>query len=142
MVDEWRGRPAFPSYRGEVVQKSDVLLRSKFSYCYENNRDLSNYITEKIFDSLTCGCVPVYWGADNVLEHSPANCLIDRRSFNNTADVHAHLVTLNAGDFQTYQDNIRAYLHGEAVRRFDARAFASTIAQNLKQDLLRVGIRA
>lgn len=140
LLDEWQGKPAFPSYRGEVVQKSEVLLRSRFSYCYENNRDLSNYITEKIFDSLVCGCVPVYWGADNILEHIPADCLIDRRSFKTTADVHARLAEMDSNEFESRQAAIRTFLQGEAVRRFDARTFAATIADRVKKDLMKARI--
>lgn len=75
----WRHAPRFmrpqpfPSYRGQVDRKRDVLLRTRFSICYENVRDMPGYITEKIFDCFFAGCVPVYWGANNVAEHIPSD---------------------------------------------------------------------
>ncbi|MFC1672130.1 hypothetical protein ACFL01_03235, partial [Planctomycetota bacterium] len=59
----------FPSYRGPVERKHDVLRRYRFSICYENARDIPGWITEKIFDCFFAGCVPVYWGANNVTDH-------------------------------------------------------------------------
>ena len=41
----------FPSYRGRINSKNEVLLRTKYSICFENVRDMPGYITEKIFDS-------------------------------------------------------------------------------------------
>ncbi|MBK9187301.1 MAG: hypothetical protein IPM78_14090 [Moraxellaceae bacterium] len=44
------GLKPFTSYRGKVEHKRDVLLNTRYAICYENVRDLSGYITEKIFD--------------------------------------------------------------------------------------------
>ena len=74
--------PPFPSYKGTVKRKNDVLLKYKFSICYENARDISGYITEKIFDCFFSACVPIYLGADNVTEYIPSECFIDKRKFN------------------------------------------------------------
>ena len=122
------GYKPFPSYRGEVNAKGEVLRRSKFSYCYENTRDLSNYITEKIFDSFRYGCVPVYWGADNVLEYIPADCFIDRRAFKDTAAVHQFLLNISPEDYAKYQSNIARFLDSDAARMFSTEYFASTVA--------------
>lgn len=129
------GIPPFPSYRGEVKDKAAVLRRARFSYCYENSRDLSNYITEKIFDSLVQGCVPVYWGADNVLDYIPAGCFVDRRNFRDTAEVHQHLLTLSDADFVGYQRNIRDFLASETARRFSSERVVQTIVERIGKDL-------
>lgn len=129
------GIPPFPSFRGEVNDKATVLRRARFSYCYENSLDLSNYITEKIFDSLVCGCVPVYWGADNVLEHIPADCFIDRRKFRSTADVHQHLLTIDNDAVRRYQDNIRNFLAGPAARAFSSEQVTQLIVDRICLDL-------
>jgi hypothetical protein len=56
------GYRPFPSWKGELADKSSALLRAKFAYCYENIDGLTGYVTDKVFDSLMNGCVPVYWG--------------------------------------------------------------------------------
>ena len=40
----------FPSWKGEILNKQDVLIRSRFSIVYENVKYLKGYISEKIFD--------------------------------------------------------------------------------------------
>jgi hypothetical protein len=57
------------------------LEKYKFSICYENARDTPGYITEKIFDCFFAGCVPIYWGANNITDHIPKECFIDKRDF-------------------------------------------------------------
>jgi len=131
------GYSPFPSYRGEVRDKGEVLRRSKFSYCYENTRGLSNYITEKIFDSFVCGCVPVYWGADNVLDYIPADCFIDRRAFKDTAAVHKFLLSISPENYARYQENIESFLCGNVAKKFSLDNFASTIVGNISRDVLR-----
>ena len=125
------GRAPFPSYRGELADKAVVLRRAKYSYCYENSRDLSNYITEKIFDSLVNGCVPIYWGADNVFDHIPEGCFIDRRKFRNTAEVQRHLLAINSDEFVLYQHNILNFLQSDAAQKFSAHTFVQLIVDRV-----------
>lgn len=129
------GYRPFPSYRGEVRDKGEILRRSRFSYCYENSRDLSNYITEKIFDSLVHGCVPVYWGADNVLEYIPADCFIDRRNFKDTAEVHRFLLSVTHEQYTAYQSQIMRFLSGDVAKEFRSERFVSTVVNHVVQDL-------
>lgn len=129
------GYKPFPSYRGEVRDKGEVLRRSKFSYCYENTRDITNYITEKIFDCFLSGCVPIYWGADNVLDYIPADCFIDRRTFRHTAAVHEFLLSVSPEDYARYQSNIVRFLNSDIARMFSSECFVSTIAGHVSQDM-------
>lgn len=129
------GHKPFPSYQGEVSDKGEVLRRSRYSYCYENSRDLTNYITEKIFDSFLYGCVPIYWGADNVLDYIPADCFIDRRAFKNTAAVHEFLLSISAHDYARYQANIAKFLESNAARKFSSEYFVSTVVGEISKDM-------
>lgn len=128
------GYRPFPSWQGELPDKSAVLLRSKFSYCYENVHSLSGYVTEKIFDSMMNGCVPVYWGADDVTRHVPKETFIDRRQFRDTAEVHAHLRAMSRHEFTDRQAAIRSFLDGGA-QRFSSRRFAESIADGVVASL-------
>lgn len=125
----------FPSYRGKVKRKPDVLRRTRFSICYENVRDIPGYITEKIFDCFFSGCVPVYWGATNVSEHIPSDCYIDRRQFADTADVYAHMKSIDEATYYGYQRRIVDFLQSEHVHPFSTECFAETIVKTILQDL-------
>ena len=125
----------FSSYRGKVANKCDVLSHTRFAICYENVRDLSGYITEKIFDCFFSGCVPVYWGASNVTDHIPADCFIDRRKFSDTAELYAFLKTITEQDFRGYQQRIAEFLQSDAAYPFSAEYFAETIVSTIVKDL-------
>lgn len=131
------GMKPFPSYRGKVERKRDVLQRTRFSICYENVRDMPGYITEKIFDCFFAGCVPVYWGADNVTDYIPAGCFIDRRKFADTAAVYAFLKEMDEATYCGYQHRIAVFLASDAAKPFSSETFAETIASTIVQDLGR-----
>lgn len=125
----------FPSYRGRVEDKGIVLSRSKFCYCYENNRDITNYITEKIIDCFAYGCVPIYWGADNVLEYIPENCFIDRRKFRDTKEVHQFLMSIEPDQYAQYQENILNFLKSNTARLFSFEHFVATVVEKICRDI-------
>lgn len=125
----------FPSYRGRVGHKSEVLQRTRFSICYENVRDLPGYITEKIFDCFFSGCVPVYWGASNITHYIPADCFIDRREFSDTAAVYQYLKTMDENVFRGYQQRIANFLSSGGARPYSSEAFAETVVHAIVQDL-------
>lgn len=129
-----RGKP-FPSYRGRVANKRDVLRRSRFAICYENVRGYDGYITEKIFDCFFSGCVPVYWGPDNITDYIPADCFVDRRAFPDTAALHRHLCSLDEARYRVFQQNIRDFLSSDAARAFGSAFFAETVADTIVNDL-------
>ncbi|MCA3238971.1 MAG: hypothetical protein ING32_12400 [Curvibacter sp.] len=136
------GIPPFPSYRGEVADKGDVLRRARFSWCYENNRDISGYITEKMLDSLVHGCVPVYWGADDVAELIPPDCYVDRRQFRDTAAAHQHLLGIDDARYLQYQQAIREFLSSPAALRFSAEVVMQTVVDRVCADLQQQGLLA
>ena len=133
------GHKPFPSYRGEIKDKGEILRRCKFSYCYENSRDLPNYITEKMLDSLVSGCVPIYWGADNVLEYIPADCFIDRRKFKDTSEVNNYLLSLSKVDYANYQINISQFLKSDMAKKFSSEYFVSVVVDQIMHDLKDAG---
>ncbi len=134
------GIPPFPSYRGQLSDKGDALRRTRFSWCYENNRDIANYVTEKMLDSLVHGCVPVYWGADNVAELVPQDCYVDRRRFRDTAEVHRHLLTIDDARYRRYQQTIRDFLCSPAARRFSSEQVMQTVVDRVCEDLQQRGL--
>lgn len=68
-------------YKGEVKRKRDVLPEYKFGFALENATGENGYITEKIFDMLFNGVIPIYKGAPNISEYIPRECYIDYNDF-------------------------------------------------------------
>ena len=124
----------YPSWRGTVREKRTVLERYRFAICYENCRDVPGYITEKIFDCFFAGCVPVYWGADNVTDHIPAGCFIDRRRFSSHEELYRFLHDLTEEDHVRYLDEIDAFLKSERSYPFTVECFARAIANGIDDE--------
>ncbi len=129
------GYQPFPSYRGSVIHKGDVYKNSKFAYCYENTKNLENYITEKIFDAMMYGCVPIYWGAQNILDFIPKECFIDRRDFASQASLHQYLKNMPFEDFEAYQQAIYDFLRSDKILPFKAETFANLVVEEIIRDL-------
>jgi hypothetical protein len=107
---------SFRSYKGCVPHKIETLKKYRFCICYENVKGLNGYVTEKIFDCFHAGCVPVYWGAENIEQYIPAHCFIDRRKFAGNEELYCFLKQMNAEDYEKYLEAIEDYL------AFDLRA--------------------
>lgn len=126
--------PNYPSYRGRIERKRDVLEKYKFSICYENARDIPGYITEKVFDCFKAGCVPVYWGPDNVTDHIPGECFIDKRKFGTYEALYDFMINMNDNDYMGYLENIESYLNSDKAYPFSSEYFAETILREILND--------
>lgn len=125
----------FPSYRGRVTNKRQILEKTRYAICYENVRDLPGYITEKIFDCFFSGCIPVYWGASNITDYIPADCFIDRRQFVDTEALYIHIKKITEEEFIGYQERIAKFLQSDTAYQFSSEFFAETIANTIVQDI-------
>ena len=132
---KWPFRPffakPFSSYRGEVARKAEVLARYRFCLCFENAADVSGYITEKMFDAMMAGCVPVYRGADNVAEHVPRTCFIDYRDFASYAELHAFIASMTAAEHAAYVDAAEAFFNSPEADPFRLAFHVDTIAREV-----------
>lgn len=115
------------SYKGKVERKKPILEKYKFSICYENARDINGYITEKIFDCFFAGCVPVYLGSDNITEHIPTECFIDKREFDTYEKLYQYIKNMTNEKYMTYLYNIESFLNSEKSYTFSSEYFSNTI---------------
>jgi len=121
----------YPSYRGTVKNKWDVLPYYRFCLCYENLRDEPGYVTEKIFDALRSQCVPIYWGASNIADYIDAEAFIDRRNFKTNAELADYLLGVTESEYTHFLDAIYSYLSSERFAQFLPTAYADTIINTL-----------
>lgn len=121
----------FPSWRGSIESKQDVLRQTRFSLVYENVGGLRGYITEKIFDAFCAGNVPVYWGAEDIEDFIPETCFIDRRRFRGYPELYEFLHTMPEAQFLAYQRAIYDFLLSEQAQAFSVDRFAETVANGI-----------
>lgn len=137
----WQRRRPDPLYaavraasRGTVASKAETLGGYTFAICFEN-MVLPGWITEKLFDCLAAGCVPVYWGAPDIATVVPASCFIDMRRFAGFAELRQFLHALTQEEVDTYRDAGRAFLESAQFDRFRTGAFVQHFRQFLREDL-------
>lgn len=116
------------NYKGKVQKKLNTLSKYKFSICFENIKDQSGYITEKIFDCFFARTVPVYLGADNVKDYIPENTFIDMRNFKNIDEMYEYLLSISEECYIEYLKNIVSFLNSAAFKDiFSADAYVERI---------------
>ncbi|MGH2509467.1 MAG: glycosyltransferase family 10 domain-containing protein [Ktedonobacteraceae bacterium] len=125
----------YPSYKGEVENKSEVLGCYKFALCYENMSGELGHVTEKIFDIIMSDCVPIYWGAANVESYVNHRAFIDRRNFLDNAALGAFLSGISEVAYREYIEAGKMYLSSGDFRRFLPEAFATSIIEPLGLDV-------
>ena len=123
--------PKLRVYRGTIGQKLDTLAGYRFSFCYENFSSPDGWITEKIFDAMFAGCVPVYWGSKSIAHHIPAACYIDASKLSEPQAIHEQLASLDDTQCNDIVDSIDSYLQSDQAAEFSVATFVTTVAQHL-----------
>ena len=124
-----------PCYRGRTDDKLATLGQYRFAICYENARNYAGYITEKLFDCLLAGTVPVYWGAPNIAQWVPPGCFIDRTAFASEAALHAHLQAMDAATHGAYLARMADFLASPDFYPFSIDNFITTLSAHIAQDV-------
>ena len=117
-----------------ILNKQEVLLRSRFSIVYENIQGLEGYITEKIFDAFVAGNVPIYWGASDIEKYVPKECFIDRRDFNNHKQLYDLLKNMSEDRYIDYQNSIKNFLENKS-ELFSCNKFADDIVSKIMKKI-------
>lgn len=119
-------RHEYVSYRGRVSHKWDVLPRYRFAICYEN-AVIDDYVSQRIFDVLRCGCVPIYWGAPDIASHVDAGAFVDRRRFGSNEELADYLSHVNEDEYGEMQEAGRRYLRSDRFRSYLAESWGETL---------------
>ena len=83
--------------------KIPLLSRYKFTIAFENSQ-AEGYVTEKFFQPLIAGSVPVYWGAPDVGQYAPdRRSYIDASAFGSMRELASHLQYLD-GNATAYEE--------------------------------------
>lgn len=132
------GRPRSPyaTWHGMVDDKIALLSKSRFCIAHENCRDLSGYVTEKLFDCFRAGCVPIYVGPKEIGDLVPSDCFIDGRDYPKPQDLDAHLRSIDDDRYRQYQQAARAYFESGQADQFGRPYFVKSIVRGVIDDLV------
>lgn len=89
-----------------IASKLETLAGYKFTLAFENACG-QDYVTEKFFDPMSVGSVPIYLGAPNIKDFAPGKrCYIDIRDFAEPQSLAHYILQLGADDaaYRQYLD--------------------------------------
>lgn len=90
--------------------KHDLLSSYRYTLTLENFR-YPGYVTEKIFDALAAGSIPVYLGAPDIESFVPREAFIDIQDFASPKDLNAFLNELDEESANSILQQGRDFLH-------------------------------
>jgi hypothetical protein len=109
----WRNyRKLMSIYRGECDSKYEILSKYKFSLCFEN-MTMKGYVTEKIFDCIYAGTIPLYLGASDIQNLIPTDVYIDCRFFNTWGELYENIMNMSPEDVFNMREAGRHFIESD-----------------------------
>lgn len=108
-------------------EKMDLLLQYRFVLAFENFTGEIGYISEKIFDAMLGGTIPIYLGDKNISKHIPDECYIDASKFNSYQKLINYVSNMGQNEWNIRMEAISNYLKSDAISPFLPQTFANTI---------------
>jgi hypothetical protein len=122
---------SYPSYQGEVVSKRRIIGEFRFNFCLENVQAIEGYITEKIFDALLSGTVPIYLGAADISNFIPRTAFIYYSDFKNLKELYKYISNMDEVEWNNYIDNARIFLNNDEINIFSPEYFSNRITAEI-----------
>ena len=128
--DYWNNTKGYPSYKGVVKNKYEILSQYKYSICFENMSNVDGNLTEKIFDCFKAKCVPIYYGSQNIEKYIPSNLFIDFRKFNDFESLYLFLTKIDETQYLLYISRIEKFLKSNKIKKWYSKNYCRNIFLN------------
>lgn len=115
------------SWKGPCRSKRDVMQKYKFALCYEN-ASFPGYVTEKVFDAMFAGCIPVYLGDNG--QYLPG--VIYRSAFKSDQELYAFLKLMGPIQYERRLREIERFINGQSIQKFSGETFARLIINQIE----------
>lgn len=107
-------------YKGACNSKYEVLSQYSFALCFENMA-MKGYVTEKIFDCLYSGTIPLYLGAKDIASLIPEDAYIDCRGFASWEEMHNKIMGMSGANILSMRQAGRAFIQSkQGLRYYDS----------------------
>lgn len=120
------------AYRGQVQTKAEVLGRALFVLCFENMRS-PGFRTEKLFDALAAGCIPVYLGDSEIQDAVPTDTFIDYSRVGGPRRLDRLLRSMTAERREELRAASQAYLGSPAFVPYTVNAFVDRMLDAISE---------
>lgn len=107
----------FANRPGPCDDKIATLSSFRFTLVFENCI-FPGYVTEKIFDAMYAGTVPVYLGAPDIQDFVPSECFVDFRNYIGFDDLWADLESWSESRWHSSIEAINRFLASDQFTPF------------------------
>ena len=111
----------------------ETYLKYDFSIVFENSNNEYGGISEKIWDAIATGSIPVYYGAPNIEAYIPKKCFIDYRDFETLDDLYGFLKKMTLKEKNQRRNSMKVFLNSNSYKRFTSEGFSDTIKRNINE---------
>jgi len=140
-LERWATSPFLrTAWKGTIQPglKRRILSRYRFSLAFEN-ASFPGYVTEKLFDCLIAGTVPVYYGAPDVAEALGVKGwsrlpLIDARKFSGPVEILRYLSKMPEREWRSYREAGWAWMNSSAADPYRIETFCDTILDAILEE--------
>jgi hypothetical protein len=99
----WDKHPAIKikenSRNDRHATKADILRKYKFNLCMENT-NVDYYITEKLWESIKYGCLPIYYSNSTIYQVFQRNSFVDIKDFKSVEDLIKYLENMTLIEYK------------------------------------------
>lgn len=120
-------KPLNPVPKPFVGEKLELINGYKFVLAFENYRGNVGYISEKIFDVMYGGAVPIYLGDENITDYVDSDCFIDARDFKTYYELCTYITNYTPEQWLATMQRISSFLKSEKIKKFLPEYYAETI---------------
>ena len=94
-------------------------------------KNITGYITEKIFDSFFAECIPIYLGAPDIGKYIPKDTFIDKNNFTTYDELYKYLKSMQKNEYNNYINAIKSYIKSDKIYEFSSEYFVDMIIKNI-----------
>lgn len=119
LYGNWAGKyEKYRTYKGFGECKMEESSHYKFMFSLENERRYDGYVTEKIFDAMICGLIPIYSGPTEYPGWCiPRDCYIAYDDFKDIGECVSFLRGMTEREYQDYLRRINEFLQSNDFKR-------------------------
>jgi hypothetical protein len=104
-------------YKGKCASKFEVLQNYEFCLCFEN-MSMDGYITEKMFDCLYVGTIPLYVGPPDIFKYIPEDVFVDCRKYSSWKEMWEDVSSMSPEEIETMKFAGRNFLKSDEASKF------------------------
>lgn len=124
----------FKNYKGTVGNKTSLYHLYRFAVAFENQKDITGGVSEKIFDCINAGVVPIYYGAKDIREYVPEDVFIDYGKFRDVGKLHRFLEQMDEDIWNHYIAAGKRYLDSEQISMVGVEKYCRCLEKLMLED--------